>query len=76
MRVVPEVDLSEWHPPTYSVDRSGKVVGLQPGSRSTGADGRALTKRNSKLAYSERVAGGPRSAREDGQAFFSCLAPW
>jgi hypothetical protein len=32
VRAVPEADLSEWHPPAYSVDRNGKVVGAEPGS--------------------------------------------
>ena len=64
MRVVPEVDLSEWHPPTYSVDRHGKVVGAQPGSpHNWGRWGELDQRGTANLLTPERVAGAAQLAK-------------
>jgi kynurenine formamidase len=57
MRDVPEVELSAWAPPAYSVDSDGKVVGAIPGPiNNWGRWGEFDQKGTTNLLTAERVA--------------------
>jgi kynurenine formamidase len=61
MRAVPEAELSEWHPPTYSVDGNGKVIAARAGSPNNwGRWGDLDQKGTANLLTAERAA---RAAR-------------
>jgi kynurenine formamidase len=73
MRTVPDEPLSEWTPPSYTVDGYGKVRGAQPGSPNNwGRWGELDQKGTANLLTAERVARAARLA-QSGKRFSLAL---